>query len=327
MKALALFSGGLDSILSVWLIKKQRIEVEGVCFISPFFSSKKAQMVAQNLKMPLLVMDIGRELLSLIKSPPHGFGKGANPCIDCHILMVKTAGNLMKERGASFLISGEVLGERPKSQSRRALNLVAKESGWGEYLLRPLTAKNLPPTLPEREGWVDREKLLGIKGRSRGPQLELAKKFGIEEFPPPAGGCLLTDPNFSRRIKYVLRMGRLNMKEVELLKIGRHFHLNHRARVVVGRNREENLKIEKLATPGDFILKVKGGPGPTTLLFGAVDEELIYRAASLAARYSDVSGEVVEVEYHQVPGGESKKIKVTPMDDTWIEKLRIEEVR
>ncbi len=325
MKALALLSGGLDSILSVCLVKEQGIQVEGICFVSPFFGSERAEKAAKSLNIPLTIVDISEKLISIIKSPPHGFGKGANPCIDCHILMVKTAGNLMQEKGASFLISGEVLGERPMSQNRRALNMIAKESGWEDYLLRPLTAKNLPLTLPERKGWVDREKLLGIRGRNRKIQLELIKKFKIKEFPPPGGGCLLTDPNFSKRIRYVLQTGKINLQEIERLKIGRHFRLNNKARVLVGRNKKENLKIKELATSGDFIFKVRGFPGPKALVWGVLDEEIIYKAASLIARYSDAPGGIVEVEYHQIPQGLRKIIKVIPMDDTQIEKLRIEE--
>lgn len=325
MKALALLSGGLDSILSVYLVKKQGIHVEGICFVSPFFGSGKAEKAARELKIPLTVVDISEQLLSIIKSPSHGFGKGMNPCIDCHILMVRTAGDLMREREAMFLVSGEVLGERPKSQSWRALNIVAEESGWGDYLVRPLTARNLPPTLPEKKGWVKREKLMDIRGRIRQPQFELAKKFGITEFPTPAGGCLLTDPNFSRRLRYVLRRDRLNTKEAERLKVGRHFCLDQGTRIMVGRDEEENKKIMKLATPGDFIFKVRDFPGPTTLAWGVLDEEAISSVASLTVRYSDAPEGIVEVEYSQVSSGSSNVLKVAPMPDDKIEKLRIEE--
>jgi len=326
MKALALLSGGLDSILSICILREQGIKIEAVCFISSFFDGKKAKKAARNLKIPLITVNITDQLLSLIKSPPHGFGKGANPCIDCHILMVKTAGVLMDKVGASFLISGEVLGERPKSQSRKALRIIDTESGWGDYLLRPLTAKNLTPTIPEKRGWVKRERLLGIKGRSRKAQLELARKFGIKDFPMPAGGCLLTDPNFSRRVKYILSTGRLNKNEIELLKIGRHFHLNHQARVIIGRCKEENIKIEQLSTPGDIILRVKKYKGPITLFRGNFALELFHRAASFTARYSDApEDKEVEVEYWQVPEGEIKKIKVKAAGVEDIEKSRIED--
>lgn len=325
MKALALLSGGLDSILPICILKEQKIDIEAVCFTSTFFDDSKAKRAAKNLKIPLTSMDITEELLCIVKSPPHGFGKGANPCIDCHILMIRTAGALMEKMGAKFLVSGEVLGERPKSQSRKALRIIDVESGWGDYLLRPLTAKNLPPTIPEKKGWVKREGLLGIKGRARGTQFEIARRFGIKDFPTPAGGCLLTDPNFSRRVKYLLSTGRLNINEVKLLKIGRHFHLNHQAKLVIGRCKEENLRLEKLATPGDFILKVKKYPGPTALFRGAFNSGLIYKAASFTVRYSDAPEGITEVDYYQVPEGRVKTVRVKSAAGEEMEKLRIEE--
>ena len=326
MKALALLSGGLDSILSICVMREQGVISEAFCFTSPFFDDRKARAAATHLEISLTTIDITEQLLSILKSPLHGFGKGANPCIDCHILMVRTAGSLMKNRGAQFLITGEVLGERPKSQNRRALKIIDVESGWGDYLLRPLTAKNLPPTLPEREGWVQRERLLDIRGRSRKVQLELARQFGIRRFPTPAGGCLLTDPNFSRRLKYILSTGKLTTNEIELLKIGRHFRLDHQAKVIIGRNKKENIRIETLLTPGDLLLRVKKYPGPTALFRGVANYEHIYRAASLTARYSDAAKDKqVEVAYRQIPAGEVKHLLVEPANDETTHNLRIEE--
>ncbi|MBE0477560.1 tRNA 4-thiouridine(8) synthase ThiI [Candidatus Aerophobetes bacterium] len=324
MKALALLSGGLDSILSICLLKKQGIDIEAVCFTSVFFDDRRAKKVSEELEVPLTSIDITRKLLAIIKCPPHGFGKGANPCIDCHILMIKSAGSLMEKKEAKFLISGEVLGERPKSQSRKALKIIDVESGWGDYILRPLTAKNLPPTLPERKGWVNREKLMDIKGRCRKAQLELAENFQIKDFPTPAGGCLLTDPNFSLRVKYLLSTGKLNINEAKLLKLGRHFRINHQARVIVGRCREENFKIERLATPGDLILKVKEYPGPTALFRGNISFELICKAASIVLRYSDAPDKLTEIEYYQIAEGKTNIVKTRRCMEEEIEKLRIE---
>ncbi len=324
MRALVLLSGGLDSLLATRLIQNQGIKVKGICFSSPFFSAEKAKKASKQLSITCKVVDIGKELIPLISSPPHGFGKGANPCIDCHILMVKKAGPLMQSEKASFLVTGEVLGERPKSQSRWALAIVAKESGWGEYLLRPLTAKNLSPTLPEQKGWIDREKLLGIKGRSRQVQLKLAEKFGFKDFPTPAGGCLLTDPNFSRRVKYILSYHKLTPGEVELLKVGRHFCLNHTSRVIIGRNRTENEKLITLASQGDIFLQVMDFPGPIALLKGSIEEEFILKAASLTARYSDAPGGLIKVQYYQIPQKEKRWVQVNPMEESLVEKLRIE---
>jgi hypothetical protein len=321
LKALSLFSGGLDSILATKLLQLQGIEMEGVCFISPFFGGKRAAIAAENLKIPLHTIDIGEYLLPLLLSPPHGFGKGANPCIDCHILMVKKAASLIPKIGAHFLVSGEVLGERPKSQSRWALNVVNEGSGWGDYLLRPLTAKNLSPTFPEKRGWVKRDQLLGIKGRSRRIQLSMAESLGISDFPTPAGGCLLTDPVFSKRVKDLLARGKLNLNEIELLKIGRHFRLEKTAKLVVARNKEENRKILQLATPGDFFLEVVNFPGPVALLRG--EPHLILKAASVTSRYSDAPLTRTKVKYYQFPHTEERHVEVNRAEDKELEALRI----
>ena len=323
MKALSLFSGGLDSTLAAKFIQKQGIEVEGVCFTSPFFTPEKAKKAAQNLKIYLHTIDISKDLLSLLRSPPHGFGKGANPCIDCHALMVKKAGSLMQKIGASFLISGEVLGERPKSQNRWALDIVEKESGWSDYLLRPLTAKNLAPTLPEREDWVKREELLGIKGRSRQAQLKMAKLLGIREFPTPAGGCLLTDPILSRRIKDLLVRGKLNLNEIELLKVGRHFRLGDRVKLIVGRNEEENRKILQLALAGDTCLQASDYAGPVGLLREKEDEMLLI-AASIIIRYSDAPLSGGKVEHFKLPQRKKEYLEAIPIEDEKLETLRIQ---
>lgn len=324
MKALALFSGGLDSILSVCLVKEQGIDVEAVCFVSTFFDDQETKKTAVQLKIPLVSVDITKNMLTMIQHPVHGFGKGTNPCIDCHIFMIKTTGVLMEQRKAKFMFSGEVLGERPKSQNRRALEIIDSESGWGDYLVRPLTAKNLSPTFPEKKGWIKREKLMDIRGRSRKEQFELAQRFNITHFPQPAGGCLLTDPNFSRRVKYVLATGRLNANEVELLKVGRHFCLDHQTRIIVGRKRAENLMIEKLATPGDLLLKAKDYPGPTALFRGNFSFNLLYEAASIVARYSDVPDEIAEVEYYRAEEGPVNTLKVKRFSERDLSKLKIE---
>ena len=323
MKALSLLSGGLDSILATKIIQDQGIEVEAVSFTSPFFTADKGGTAAEKLGTPFHTEDITKEILSLLKSPPHGFGKGANPCIDCHILMVKKAASLMRKIRASFLISGEVLGERPKSQNRWALGVVGEESGWGDYLLRPLTAKNLAPTVPERKGWVSREKLFGIKGRSRRPQLKLARETGIREFPTPAGGCLLTDPIFSQKLRYLLIRGKINLNEIELLKIGRHFRLGGNSRLVVGRNEKENRRLLELTCPDDFCLQVANFKGPISLLRGEIDEKTLFKAASITCRYSDAPEDGAAVEYYRVSRKEKKYLEVVPLRDKELELLRM----
>jgi len=207
IKAVALFSGGLDSILAVKLIQEQEIEVKGVNFKTPFFGLDKTFFAAKSLDMDLEIIDITQELLEILRNPKHGFGKNMNPCIDCHTFMFKKAGEYMSEIGASFIISGEVLGERPMSQNRNSLSVIERESGFEGRILRPLSALLLAETIPEKGGLVDRNKLLNISGRSRKRQMELAVKMGIEDYPSPAGGCKLTEPAFSKRLRDLFTQG------------------------------------------------------------------------------------------------------------------------
>lgn len=325
MKALCLFSGGLDSLLATLLMKEQGIEVEGVCFVSPFFGKEKAEKWAKVIGVPLFIRDIGDRLISLLNFPPHGFGKAVNPCIDCHILMIKEAGELAKKRGASFLVTGEVLGERPKSQTRRALKIVEEESGWGGWLVRPLTAKNLPPTIPELKGWIEREKLLGIKGRGRKEQFALARKYGFSKFPTPAGGCLLTDPAFARRMRDLMRRENLRKEEIELLKWGRHFRLSETSKLVVGRSYKEDKVLEKLALSGDILLQAKNVSSPLGLLREG-NENLIPQAASLLSRYADSSGKIW-VRWKKVRRGKEGEVEVIPMKEERVDSLRVDRER
>ncbi len=290
MKALALFSGGLDSILAVKLIQDQGIDVSGICFETPFFSSEKSARSAQYMGLHLRIVDITDSLISIVLSPRHGYGRGLNPCIDCHALMFKRAGEMLRKEGADFIISGEVLGQRPMSQNRRSLSVISHESGFQDLILRPLSAKRLPETLPEREGWVVRERLLGLSGRSRQPQMELAKEYGIQGYPAPAGGCLLTDEVFSRRLKDLISANpAFSRRDIELLKWGRHFRICEKAKIVVGRNQRENEMITALCRQGDTLLRVESFPGPTVLATGELSPEEMALAASITASYSDAT--------------------------------------
>ncbi|MGC8844083.1 MAG: tRNA 4-thiouridine(8) synthase ThiI, partial [bacterium] len=269
---------------------------------------------AREWGIPLLEIDITDDILKLLKAPPHGFGSQMNPCIDCHALMLRKAKEIMEEVGASFVATGEVLGERPMSQNREALRIVEKESGLEGLLLRPLSAKLLPPTIPEKEGWVDREKLLDIKGRSRKRQLELAEKWGIKDYPFPAGGCLLTDPQFSKRLKDLLDNKELTKENVVLLKLGRHFRLRKGVKLVVGRNKDENERIREFAREGGILLRAYSHKGPDGLLRGdGFDEEDIELAGKIIARYSDIEG------------GEKMKIKIEGDGEKIIEVEKAEE--
>jgi tRNA U34 2-thiouridine synthase MnmA/TrmU len=300
-RALALISGGLDSTLASYLIQKQGVEVIGIAFETPFFSAGKAQKAANFLKLPLRVINITEPHLTMLKSPPHGYGANLNPCIDCHALMLKTAGENLSREGAKFLVTGEVLGQRPFSQNYRALSIVAQTSGLADLILRPLSARLLPETLPEKEGWVRREHLLGLKGRSRKPQMALAREIGLLDYPSPAGGCLLTDPGFSNRLRELFtQTPGCSTKDIELLKWGRHFRLLDGAKVVVGRNQEENQAILDLQEGNDRVFQVLDWPGPVALVphpnLGVNLEE----AARICLAYSDV------------PLGETARVTVSP---------------
>ncbi|MGL4935690.1 MAG: 7-cyano-7-deazaguanine synthase [Cetobacterium sp.] len=296
MKALALFSGGLDSALAIKIIKDQGIEVIALNFVSHFFGGKneKAENMAKQLGVQLEYVNFTSSHTEILKNPVHGRGKNMNPCIDCHALMFKTAGDLMEKFGASFIISGEVLGQRPMSQNYQALEKVkAMSPGLENLIVRPLSAKLLPESEPERLGWVDREKLLDIQGRSRKTQMELMDKFGIVDYPTPGGGCLLTDPGYSKRLRILEEDGFLEDEHsnlFHLLKIGRFFRFEKGKYLIVGREQEDNLKIDEFKTYGSLFIRGKEVPGPHMVGFGELSEEEINFALNLFSRYSKVKG-------------------------------------
>ncbi len=295
IKAIGLISGGLDSLLAAKLIQNQGIDVVAVCFESPFFDATGAQKAVKSLNIPLIIMNISPRYIEMLKNPRYGFGKNMNPCIDCHGLMVREAGKLMNEVGASFVFTGEVLGQRPMSQRKDALRCVEKLSGIDGYLLRPLSAKLLPATIPEKEGLVDREKLLDIQGRTRKRQQRLAEQWGIKVYQSPGGGCMLTKEGFSRKLKELMENEpEFRVRDAELLKWGRHFRLPGKTKLIVGRNRNDNEKILSLMTESDTILKVAGYPGPIALIPSKekdIPREDLLLAAHIVASYSDCPGE------------------------------------
>jgi len=289
IKALVLFSGGLDSILAAKLLIEQGIKVQGFIFQSYFFDLGHAKETAKEIGIKLIIKDFSKEHLKMVKSPKYGYGKNMNPCIDCHILMFKIAKQIMEKKNFDFVATGEVLGERPMSQNKNALKLIEKESGLNGYLLRPLSAKLLEPTEIEKRGLIDRGKLLDIKGRSRKRQLKLAKKWKIKKYPNPAGGCLLTDPDFSKRLRKLLdKYPKSEENDIELLKFGRHFWRDS-IKVIVGRNHQENLEIKKLRQKNDVLIELKNLTGPTTLIRnykGAISKKEIIEAQKLTKHYS-----------------------------------------
>jgi tRNA U34 2-thiouridine synthase MnmA/TrmU len=329
-KAVALLSGGLDSILAIRLMLEQDIEVEAINFLTVFCTCTRqgcrhaATQAAETLKVPLKVFNISQEYLEIVKNPKHGYGSNMNPCIDCRIFIFKRAKDYMKESGASFVITGEVLGERPMSQRRDAIMLVEKEAGLKDLVLRPLSARLFDPTLPERKGVVDREKLLAISGRSRKPQISLAKEFGIDDYPCPAGGCLLTDPGFAKRIRDLLAHGSLNLADVRLLKLGRHFRLSKTTKLIVGRDEKDNDALEAQAEEDDIRLRLKDKPSPFSIMRGPVDGEMISSAAAIVAYHTKFRTEdTLRVGYYSAASPQESIVCVRPASADEVEGRRI----
>ena len=303
-------SGGLDSQLAIRVLQNAGAEVEAVCFSTPFFDCSAAQKAAEALGVKLHVVDFTDDEISLIENPPHGFGGAMNPCIDCHALMIKRAGELMTKLGYDFVATGEVQGQRPMSQNKQSMGVVEKCSGLKGRLVRPMSAKLLEPTIPELEGKLDREKLLDISGRGRERQIALAAEFGIVDYPSPAGGCKLTEDGFCRKLKDLRdHEGLGNRRLVELLLTGRRFRLPGGTGVILGRDRDENallksldvrsfdirrtdsgeaeslpLQREEFSIP--LILSPKNVPGPTALLPVLKSEDDRTLAMELVCAYS-----------------------------------------
>jgi tRNA U34 2-thiouridine synthase MnmA/TrmU len=292
MRAVALLSGGLDSILAAKLIKEQGIEVAALHFDNHFSACSENQKekllnkISKQLGIKFENKVLDKNYLSIIKNPKYGFGKNLNPCIDCRIYILKKAKEYMEKIGASFVITGEVLGQRPMSQHRKALFNVERESGLEGLILRPLSAKLFPETIPEKKGWVKRNDLLSISGRSRKIQLELANKYKIKNYLWAGGGCLLTDAGFSRRLQDIIKKGQFNLDNIELLKVGRHFRFNPSFKFIVGRNEKENQKLEYLKKEDDYLFKPIDQSGPTGLGRGKINQSIKELCTKIITRYS-----------------------------------------
>ncbi|MGI0065030.1 MAG: tRNA (5-methylaminomethyl-2-thiouridylate)-methyltransferase [Nitrosopumilaceae archaeon] len=314
-KVVALLSGGLDSQLAVKMMQKQGFEVSAVAIKTPFCDFDcgrgcgfEIRERADTLGVDLKTVYLGDEYIEMLKNPKHGFGSGMNPCIDCRTMMFKAAKQHMEDIGAEFVISGEVLGQRPMSQHGPALRTIEKESDLKGKIVRPLSAGLLAKTEPEENGLIKRENLGMISGRSRKGQLALAKEYGIEDPPNAGGGCLLTDPAFSLRAKDLFSHTETpTTNDIDLLKIGRHFRLDQSTKLVVGRNHNENEMIKSLALPGDVLFEARDHVGPVSILRGKNNSDYMDFAAQITLRYSDAPKSESSIVITELNG---KKIEI-----------------
>jgi tRNA U34 2-thiouridine synthase MnmA/TrmU len=326
IKAISLFSGGLDSILATKLIMNQGIDVIAFNVKTPFCIPKKdgsseAEQAAKQLNVPLKVLSVEKDYIRMLRNPKHGYGKNLNPCVDCKIFILKQAVKYAKEVGADFLFTGEVLGERPMSQHGPALRIIEEEAGLKGKLLRPLSAKLLSETVAERKGLVDRSKLLAISGRSRKPQLQLAKGFGITTFPSPAGGCLLTCEEYSKKLQDLFDHKKsVSAADSGLLRFGRHFRLG-KNKIIVGRNESENKFLTSRKTKNEFYFELPDIVGPITVLQGPKTKKAIETAAKLTAFYSDAKLDKVKVSYGKEHLDKSLVVAIPNRAD--VDKLRV----
>lgn len=331
-RALCLMSGGLDSMLAARLMMEIGASVIGFtcrsCFSHKEFTGKELGSVksARELGIPIVVEDVSRDLWNLVRHPKFGHGSHLNPCIDCKVMMLGKARRFMDELGADVVVTGEVMGQRPMSQRKEVLYLISKETGLKGKLLRPLSARLMEPTDAEKQGLIDRERLMDIHGRTRKVQLELARRWGLTAFGSPAGGCLLTDPKYEVRLTDLLaRVSEYDAREVSLLSIGRHFRLGDRSRAIVARNEAECGYLESMALAGDDFLLLRDAVGPACLIPGGADETQAATAASLMAHYSrhTKGGDDVAVRVRRV-GGAERVVRVRPAEDAQARDLAVD---
>ena len=323
MKALALISGGLDSVLAAKIISGQKIEVVGISFLIPFCGNtfeKDIKSLSEEIGIEIKLVDISEEFIEMLKTPKYGYGKNLNPCIDCRILELKKAHKLMKKLKANFIITGEVLGQRPMSQNKRAMETIEKESGIEGLIVRPLSAKLLPTTIPEKRGWIKTEKLLDISGRSRKRQYKLAEEFGISGYGSPAGGCLLTDPTFSLIVKNLISSDMLVPHAVALIKAGRYFSIDEKFKLVVGRNHEQNLKLMSIAEDEDVVFEPEG-KGPVAIGWGKRENRHLKIASQIIAYYC--KKDKINVKIKIPPGHNTRTIESEKISEQGLLSYRI----
>ena len=325
MKALGLLSGGLDSTLAVKLILERGIDVEAINFVTPFCLCRKggcgASEAAKTFNIPLKMVSAGTDYLRLVRHPRFGYGKNMNPCVDCRIFMLKKAKKYAEGIGAKFIFTGEVLGQRPMSQHRGALDLIEREAGLEGKILRPLSGKLLPKTEAEEKGYIDEEALRDISGRSRKRQIEMTKEFNIVNYPCAAGGCLLTDKDFASKLRDLFQhKKRITIKEVNQLKVGRHFRFGPN-KVIVGRNEAENGVLLRTKQKTDYYFEVPNCGSPTTILQGPKTKKAVEKAAALTVFHSDKKLGEVEVVFGR--DKLNQKITVSVPSLAEVDKLRM----
>lgn len=331
--AVALFSGGLDSALAILLILRQNIEVTALTFMTHFgcdlgdrsSCGSNPYPAAEKFGFNVKLMHLGQKFVNIVENPKFGRGSEMNICVDCRILMLSEAKALMEMTNADFIITGEVLGQRPFSQVKDKIHLVEREAGLRGKLLRPLSAKLLPPTEPELSGLVDREQLEQISGRSRKRQIELAAEFGLEDYPSPAGGCLLTDHGYSNRLRDLMaHTGHISFDDLNLLKVGRHFRLDNSTKVIVGRNQDENKQLLSLRRAHHVVVEVTDVGSPVTLLIGDLSEKNLRAAAALTARYTTARDQrSVKARFTRADEVSPAEVEVTPATDAEIQPLAV----
>lgn len=332
VKAVALYSGGLDSTLAILTVLRQGIEVKAVTFMNHFgcdisdksSCSKDPFSAAEKFGFKVKLCHLADKFIQIVKNPKFGHGKNMNPCMDCRILMLREAREFMEMTGAEFLITGEVLGQRPMSQRRDALDIIDREAGLKGLILRPLCAKLMKPTVMEEKGIVNRDLLYDFSGRSRKPQMALAREFGLTDYPAPAGGCLLTEPNYSFRLRELLdHDADSTLSDLALLRIGRHFRVSHNCKIIVGRNSKENESLLSLDDGKSVCMRVDAYASPIVFVRGDATEEIMQIAASLCARYSDAK-HLSAVEVKVLDGSRVFNLRVVPAGDELIEQYKIE---
>ena len=334
IKTLGLLSGGLDSNVAVQMMVRLGYDVTVLNFMSPFCTCTKksdgcksaAHKVAAQMNLKIKTLFMGDDYLQMLRKPKFGVGKGMNPCIDCRIMMFRQARQVMEEEGAKFIFTGEVVGQRPMSQMKNRFYQIEKESGLKGLIVRPLSAAVLEPTIPEKRGWIDREEMLSISGRSRKQQMAMGRDMGMaEETLCSSGGCLLTDLHFTPKIKDMLdHSENPSVRDARMLRLGRHFRLADNCKVVVGRNEKENGKLERMANNGNTLLRVRDFNGPCVVVIGDISNGLGVRAGQIAARYSDAPKELsVEVEINEVGSDKKSTMRVLAIDDAALEQIRV----